>query len=156
MSDDTKERETNLEIELASSRYRHLLWAVIGIGVGLVVAIHMGSIGWLIGGAVAVGGVNALWAFVKTLLHPPGVVVVRDDALVLPVGVSSGQSVEMPPADLRNAYVLRRALPMNQSGPVLVVETRRGVFEYPREWFEGEADQRRIAGALNRRLGRIP
>lgn len=156
MADESKEAETTLEIELAGSRWKHFFWGVIGIGVGLFVGIHMGSIGWVIGGLVALGGFNAAWAFAKTLMHPPGTVVVRDNELVVPVGVSTGDSSKMPPGDVRNAYVLRRALPWNQSGPILVIETKRGVFELPREWFAGDGDQRRIAAALNRRLGRIP
>jgi hypothetical protein len=60
----------------------------------------------------------------------------------------------MPVADLRHAYLLRRALPWNHTGPVLVVETRRGVFQYPRDWFGAENDQKRLSQALNRRLGR--
>ena len=38
---------------------------------------------------------------------------------------------------------------------VLVVETARGVFEYPRDWFAGDNDQKGIVTALNRRLGRL-
>ena len=151
-----RERETTLELELAGSRYKHLLWAIVGLGVGLAVALHMGSIGWAIGGLVAAGGASSAWAFVRTLLHTPGTIAVRDDVIVLPVGVSSGKEASLPPAELRHAYVLRRALPWNQSTPVLVVETKRGVYEFPREWFGGESDQRRVAAALNRRLGRIP
>lgn len=149
-----EETET-IEIELAGSRWKHFIWAVIGIGVGLVVAIKMGSIGWVIGGAVALGGVKSLWSFAKTLIHPPGAVVVGDNELVIPDGVSSGASTAVPVTDLKNAYVLRRALPWNQSGPLLVIETRRGVFELRREWFASESDQRSIAAVLNRRLGRI-
>jgi hypothetical protein len=156
MAEDDKEPETRLEIELASSRWKHFLWGVIGIGVGLFVGIHMGSIGWVIGGLVAVGGVNAAWAFAKTLMHPPGIIALRDDELVLPVGVSTGETASMKASDVKNAYVLRRALPWNQSGPILVIETRRQVFEMPREWFALDADQRRVAAALNRRLGRLP
>jgi hypothetical protein len=156
MADETKEAETSLEIELASSRWKHFAWGVIGIGVGLFVGIHMGSIGWVIGGIVALGGVNAAWAFAKTLMHPPGTIVLRDGELIVPAGVSTGDSNKLTPAEVKNAYVLRRALPWNQSGPILVIETKRGVFELPREWFEGEGDQRRVAAALNRRLGRIP
>src|SRR5215475_13582513 len=100
MADETQETETRLEIELAGSRWKHFLWGVIGIGVGLFVGIHMGSIGWVIGGLVALGGVNAAWAFAKTLMHPPGVLSLKDDELVLPVGVSTGESVTLSPNEV--------------------------------------------------------
>jgi hypothetical protein len=146
-----------IEVELAAGRWKHLIWAVIGLGAGLFVAIQMGSIGWVIGGAVALGGVKSLWLFVKTLLHPPGAVIVRDKEIVVPVGgASSGMATTVPADELRNAYVLRRAVPWLQTGPVLVIETRREIFELPRDWFDSDADQRNVASTLNRRLGRIP
>jgi hypothetical protein len=159
MSEATEEKDdksTSFAIELDGGRWRHLFWAVVGIGVGVVVAVHMGSIGYLIGGLVAVGGVNAAIAFAKTLMHPPGELRLGERELVLPLGLSTGKSATLEADELRNAYVLRRALPWNQSGPLLVLETRRGVFEYPREWFAADGDQRRVAAALNRRLGHIP
>jgi hypothetical protein len=145
-----------LEIELAGSRWKHFIWAVVGIGLGLLVAINMGSVGWVIGGAVAVGGLKSLWDFVRTLLHPPGAVVVSDDEIVVPAGVSTGASTTVPASELKNAYVLRRAMTWFQSGPLLVIETRREVFELPRDWFGSDDDQRSIATVLNRRLGRVP
>lgn len=152
MADDAE----TLEVELAGSRWKHFIWAVVGIGLGLLVAINMGSIGWVIGGAVAVGGLKSLWDFVKTLLHPPGAVVVGDDEIVVPAGVSTGASTKVPAGELKNAYVLRRGLTWFQSGPLLVIETSREIFELPRDWFGSEDDQRSIARVLNRRLGRIP
>jgi len=158
MADDNNDRETTLEIELDGARKKHLLWAVVGVALGIAVALYMGSsyIGWVIGAFVFFGGVKAGWAFGKTLLHPPGTIVLDEDAIVLPEGISTGASAKLLPNEVRNAYVLRRALPWSQSGPLLVVETRRGTFEFPREWFAGDGDQRRVAAALNRRLGRIP
>ncbi len=44
---------------------------------------------------------------------------------------------------------------MSTTGPVLVLETKKGVFEYPRDWFAEGSDQRRVVLALNRRLGHL-
>jgi hypothetical protein len=148
--------ETTLEIDLKASPMRHLLWGAVGLVIGGVMIARMGVLGWVLGGAVALAGLVAARSFVRTLLHKPGTIAVRDDEVVLPTELCSGQTQTMPLAELRHAYLLRRALPFNKTGPVLVVETRRGVFQYPRDWFEGETDQQRVSQTLNRRLGRVP
>jgi hypothetical protein len=153
--DDDETRESTLVVELTAARWRHFGWAVAGLVVGTVMIVRMGEIGLVLGGAVILGGLMAARSFVMTLLHPPGVIAVREGEVVLPGQVSSGVARTVPLGELRHAYLLRRALPWNHTGPVLVVETRRGVFQYPRDWFAGENDQRRVFTALNRRLGRI-
>jgi hypothetical protein len=165
-NDDTD--ETTLAIELQHSRSRHLLWGVVGLGAAVFVAIKMGSLGLVLGAICAAYGLGAAWAFVQTLLHPPGTIAVRAtelpgkgtpfrearaDEVDLPTKLCSGTQMTLSIDEVKHAYLLRRALPWNQTGPVLVVETARGVFEYPRDWFAGDNDQRRIATALNRRLG---
>jgi hypothetical protein len=149
------EAEPTLEISLAHARWRHLLWGSVALAAAVFVAVRMGQLGWVLGAICAVYGVSSTWAFIQTLLHDPGTVIVRDDELVLPTALCSGTSVTTPLADLRHAYLLRRALPWNHAGPVLVVETRQRVFQYPRDWFAGENDQKNIVTAVNRRLGRL-
>jgi hypothetical protein len=56
-------------------------------------------------------------------------------------------------ADLRHAYLLRRAVPWAVSGPVLIVEAKEQTWSYPRDWFGSESEQRRVLLALNRKLG---
>jgi hypothetical protein len=153
--DDEERRETTIEVELAPSRWRHLAWAAAGIGLGILMIVRMGDIGLVLGGAVLIGGLLAGKSFVQTLLHPPGIIAVREAEVLLPEQVCTSDPVKVPLGDLRHAYLLRRNLPWNHTGPVLVVETRRGVFQYPRDWFAGEGDQRRVWTTLNRRLGRL-
>jgi hypothetical protein len=148
-------RETTLEMPLEAARWRHLAWAVVGLGLATLMVVRMGELGLVLGAIVGLLGLKAGRAFVLTLLHPPGTIAVRDDAIVLPDQLSSGHSVTVPLAELRHAYLLRRAIPWSHTGPVLVVETRRGVFQYPRDWFSAEVDQRRVSQTLNRRLGRV-
>ena len=150
---DVEEHETTLEVELTAAAWRHFTWAAVGIGIGALMIVRMGEIGLVLGGIVLIGGLIAGKSFVMSLLHKPGKIAVRENEVVLPERVCSGNEVTVPLADLRHAYLLRRHLPFNHSGPVLVVETRRGVFQYPRDWFAGETDQRRVWTTLNRRLG---
>ncbi len=90
-----------------------------------------------------------------TLLHPAGVISIRKDEIVLPPKLCAAGTVTIPFGELQNAYVLSRSVPFYTTAPLLVVETRRGVFEYPRDWFVAESDQRRVSRTLNRRMGRI-
>jgi hypothetical protein len=154
-AEEPKERETTLDVELAAARWRHLAWALAGLGIGGLMIARMGQFGLIAGGAVVIAGLFAVKSFVKTLLHAPGTISVRDGEIALPSELCSGHTVTVPVDELRHAYFLRRALPWNHTGPVLVVETRRGVFHYPRDWFAGESDQRRVWSSLNRRLGRL-
>lgn len=154
-SEDGKDRESTLEIDLTAARWRHFGWGAVGIVVGTLMIVRMGQLGLVLGGAVLVAGLVAGRSFVRTLLHAPGTIAVRDGEVALPSELCSGMAVTVPVGELRHAYLLRRALPWNHTGPVLVVETQRGVFQYPRDWFAGENDQRRVWTALNRRLGRL-
>lgn len=153
--DDSKDRETTLDVELTAARWRHLAWAAAGLVIGTLMIVRMGQFGLVAGAAVVVAGLFAGKSFVKTLLHPPGTISVRDAEVALPSELCSGVTVKVPVGEVRHAYFLRRALPWNHTGPVLVVETQRGVFQYPRDWFVGESDQRRVWSSLNRRLGRL-
>jgi hypothetical protein len=155
-ADEGQDHKTTVEVELAAARWRHFLWAAAGITIGLVMILRMEEIGLVLGGAVLLGGLLSLRSFVMTLIHAPGTIEVRESDVVLPEKVCGRHIRSIPLAELRNAYLLRRALPWNHTGPVLVVETRRGVFHYPRDWFAGEGDQRRVFTTLNRRLGRLP
>lgn len=148
-------RETTLEVELEASRWRHLLWGAIGLAIGALMIIRMGELGLILGSIVGILGALSARSFIMTLLHDPGTIAVREDEVVLPEQICSGNSVTVPLGELRHAYLLRRALPWNHSGPVLVVETGRGVFQYPRDWFAAEADQKRVSQTLNRRLGLV-
>lgn len=148
-------RETTIVVELEAARWRHLFWGAFGMAVGAIMFLRMGQLGWVLGTLVIVLSFGSARAFVMTLLHAPGTIAVRDNEVVLPEQLSSGASVTVPLQELRHAYLLRRALPLNHAGPVLVVETNRGVFQYPRDWFTGENDQKRVSQTINRRLGRI-
>src|SRR5262249_43030121 len=100
------------------------------------------------------GTITNVKKFVQTFLNPPGKIVIRGEDVVLPRGLCTGDEQAMPLGDLKHAYLLRRAIPWNTSGPVLVIETRRGVFEDERDWFPLDGDQRLVAATLNRRVGR--
>lgn len=101
--------------------------------------------------AVAVGfGVRAMFRLVRSFMRHAGTIVVKTDALELPPGLEARAPIAVTPTELKVAYFIRRALPTTASGPVLVIETTRGIFEYPRDWFETDGDQRRVAVAVQR------
>ena len=141
------------EVELAHGRWRNGFWALVSLLAAGFFVLRMGSFGMLAGGAILVSAWTSVKGFVLTLVHPAGSIVIRETELVLPRGLCAGDSLTMPLADLRHAYLLRRFVPWNATAPILVVETNRGTFEYPRDWFAVDQDQRRISTALNRRLG---
>lgn len=146
--------DDSVVIELTHARWRHFAWALVGLGLGVLLALRLQ--GWIkvFSLLALLPGLSAGMAFARTLLHPPGTIRLQGDQLELTPRLCSGATVAMPIAEVRSAYLLRRALPWTTAAPVLVVETGRGVFEYPRDWFVSESDQRKIATALNRGLGR--
>jgi len=154
-NDELETRETTLQVELAAARWRHFAWAAAGVALGVLMIVRMGAFGLALGSLVLLAGLVAGRSFVKTLMHAPGTIAVREAEVMLPEQICSAHPVTVPLGDLRHAYFLRRNLPWNHTGPVLVVETQRGVFQYPRDWFIGEGDQRRVWTTLNRRLGRL-
>ncbi len=142
-------------VDLEHARMRHLTWCAVGVLLGGVLLLKLGIVGKLIGIALLVLGAIAGRAFVMTLLHSAGRIEVNEDDVTLPRGLCHAKAETLPVSDLRHAYFLRRAVPWTRSGPLLVVETSQGVFSYPRDWFATDSDQRRIAMALNHRLGRL-
>lgn len=153
--DGTAGDEPTLEVELQHARWRHFAWAVVCCALGGFLIWRLGPVGKAIGAFTLFVGLMAGRAFVRTLVHPAGTISLGDEALQLTPEPCAGTRVRVALDDVRHAYFLRRALPWTTSGPVLVLETSRGVYTYPRDWFATDSDQRRLASALNRRLGRL-
>jgi hypothetical protein len=147
--------ETTLEIPLVHARWRHLAWALACLLLGGFLILRSGTFGLVVGIPLLALSANAARGFVVTLLHPAGVVAVTEDELLLPPRLCAGESVTVPIDELKHAYLLRKHVPWHTTGPVLVVETGRGVFQYPRDWFGADHDQWRLTKTLNRRLGRL-
>jgi hypothetical protein len=140
-----------LEVQLEHARWRNFAWAAAGIVVAaLLIGLLATVFKWLGALLLAVSGIG-VWAFVMTLLHPPGRIRVSEAEVSLARGLCRGVEVTLPLDRVRHAFLLRRA---TRTGPLLVVETDDGVFTYPRDWFGSDSDQRRVALALNQRLGR--
>ncbi|HKA89919.1 MAG TPA: hypothetical protein VKE22_19795 [Haliangiales bacterium] len=154
MAKHDKTETEDVEVPLTHARWKNFAWGAFGIGLGVFLAINMGSIGWVLAAVVWAGTITNVKKFVQTFLNPPGKIVIRGEDVVLPRGLCTGDEQAMPLGDLKHAYLLRRAIPWNTSGPVLVIETRRGVFEYERDWFPLDGDQRLVTATLNRRIGR--
>lgn len=155
-----EERERRVAVELESGRVAHLFSAALGVAGGGVLVWKLGVVGQVIGALVLLFGVYNAVALVRALRHPAGRIEVSDAGVTLPVGLCRPGRVELALADVRHAFFLRRAVPWRLNGPLLVIESRAaGVprsHVFPRDWFASDADQRRVAHALNKRLGRLP
>lgn len=146
--------EEALEISLEHARLRHLGWAVFWLVAGALLIWKLGPISKVVGALMVVAAAWSARAFVLTLMHPAGVIRVGDAEVELPRGLCRGRTTRVPTAEVRHAFFLRRAVPWTHAGPLLVVEAGDDVFTYPRDWFRSDSDQRRVAMAINRHLGR--
>jgi hypothetical protein len=72
----------------------------------------------------------------------------------LPDGLCVKGARTVPWDGIRHVFFLRRSVPWARTGPILVIETEDRTFSYPRDWFASDSDQRRVAHAIFRRLGR--
>lgn len=141
-----------VEVELAVSRAHSAGWAAFEILFGALLAWKLGTVAVWVGVGLITLGVFHLWDVVQTFLHPPGTIIVGDERVTLPRGLSVGKPLEVAPADVTAVYFLRRSVPWNKSAPVLVVELGAQAIAYPRDWFATEADQRHVVHALMRGL----
>jgi hypothetical protein len=137
------------------ARWRHFGWVFFGLVVGCFLLWKFGAVGKGVGVVMLGMGIHHGVSFLRTILHPPGTFHLKKDALVLPAGLCRGTNIELSESELHHVFFLRKAVPWTKAGPVLVIEARGQVHTYPRDWFASDSDQRRIALALNRRLGRI-
>jgi hypothetical protein len=147
--------ESTFQVTLEHGRWRHLGWVVVSAAAGGLLLWKLGVVGKAIGIILIAVGILHVYRLARTLLREPGRIEVRDDEIVLPARLCSNETHAIAYDDVRHAFFLRRAVPWSRTGPVLVIETRNQVFTYPRDWFSSDSDQRRVALALNRRLGRI-
>lgn len=147
--------ESTFHVSLESGRWRHLTWIVTSAAVGVLLLWKLGVVGKAVGVLLLAYGALNVYRFVRTLLNPAGRIEVRDDGVVLPIGLCTRGTTTVPYDEVRHAFFLRRAVPWSRTGPILVIEAGNRAFTYPRDWFTSDSDQRRVALALNRRLGRI-
>jgi hypothetical protein len=147
--------ESTFQVTLEHGRWRHLSWVLVCAAAGGLLLWKLGVVGKGIGLVLLAVGALHVYRLARTLLRAPGRIEVRDDTIVLPLGLCAKEQHSIPYEDVRHAFFLRRAVPWSRTGPVLVIETKSQAFTYPRDWFSSDSDQRRVALALNRRLGRI-
>jgi len=145
------EAGNGLEITLEHMRFRHLAWLGFGLVVGALLVWKLGTVGKWVGVALIAVGCWAAYQFARTLMFPPGAIVIGDDGAALPRGVCAGEPVKVKLGEVRHAYLLRRSVPWTRAAPVLVIEAGGTAYTYPRDWFVTEADQRRIVRELHAR-----
>ncbi len=122
---------------------------MIGGIVGALFVNSLGTLGKGVGLVLIALGAWSLFQFIRTLLHPPGALVIDAETVELPRGVCRGTPSTVARSQVTSAYFLRRAVPWTQAAPVLVVEAGGRAFLYPRDWFVSEADQRRVLDTLS-------
>lgn len=145
--------EGEFQIHLEHGRWRHFGWLAVGGALGVFLVWKLGTVGKGFGVVLLLLGAVNLVRFARTLMRAAGAIAVGPDGVVLPSGLCSGQSHTIGYGGIRHAFFLRRAVPWTRTGPILIIETERGTFSYPRDWFTSDSDQRRIATAIHRRLG---
>ncbi|HTE56191.1 MAG TPA: hypothetical protein VK698_35305 [Kofleriaceae bacterium] len=147
--------EASFQVQLEHGRWRHFGWVLVGAVGGALLLWKLGAVGKALG--IVLLGMSAanIYRFARTLLHPAGRIEIGDDSIVLPDGLCQKEAHTVSLDQVSHAYFLRRAVPWARTGPILMIETGEQVFTYPRDWFSSDSDQRRIALALNRRLGRL-
>ena len=138
---------------LEHGRWRHFGWSAVGGALGVFLVWKLGTVGKGLGIILLVLGVVNLVRFARTLVRAAGSIAVSEEAVRLPEGLCRARAHTIEYAGVRHAFFLRRAVPWTRTGPILVIETDRGVFSYPRDWFTSDSDQRRIAHAIHRHLG---
>jgi hypothetical protein len=142
------------QIALEHGRWRHFGWLAIGGALGVFLVWKLGTVGKGLGVVLLLLGAVNLVRFARTLVRSAGAIAVGSDGVKLPTGLCSGQAHAIGYGGIRHAFFLRRAVPWTRTGPILIIETERGTFTYPRDWFTSDSDQRRIASAIHRRLAR--
>jgi hypothetical protein len=148
-----QESEEEFQISLEHGRWRHFGWLVVGGALGVFLLMKLGTVGKGLGVILLLLGLVNLIRFARTLLRPAGTIAIGQESVRLPEGLCRGPAHTVEYRGIRHAFFLRRAVPWTRTGPILVIETDRGVFTYPRDWFATDSDQRRIAHAIHRRLG---
>lgn len=148
--------EHSVAVLFESGRLRHGGWAAAGLLVGAALVWKLGVVGKGVGVALIALGLLNLVRFVRSLRHPAGELRVSDAEVRLPRGLCAADPVVVSPEQVTAAFFLRRAVPWAKAGPILVIEADGRSFAFPRDWFASDADQRRVARALNKRLGRLP
>lgn len=145
-------KDATVAIHLEHGRGHHLAYAAIGAAGGLALLVFLGAVGKVVGLLLLImAAFNGLSA-IRTLRREPGTIRVAADRAELPDGLCRGFTHDIPLDEIHSALSLRRALPFGKTGPLLVIETDRGSFAYPRDWFGSESDQKRVENAINRRV----
>lgn len=143
----------SVEIPLEHARWRHLGWGGFGLVAGLLLVLKFGIVGQVIGGLLLLVAARNAYLFARTLLFESGTIVVDAERVVLPLGLCQGKSDTLTMGEVRHAFCLRRAVPWTRTAPLLIVETSKRAYVYPRDWFGSENDQYRILRTIRHHLG---
>ncbi len=146
--------DSEFQVALEHGRWRHFGWLAVGGALGIFLVWKLGTVGKGLGVVLLVLGAVNLVRFARTLMRSAGAIAVTADGVKLPAGLCSAEVHTIGYGGIRHAFFLRRAVPWTRTGPILIIETERGTFTYPRDWFTSDSDQRRIASAIHRRLAR--
>jgi hypothetical protein len=143
-----------VEVHLEHARWRHFGWGLFAIAAGGLLISIFGVVAKVLGALFLLLAAWSAYGFVRTLIYRPGRIVVDGGKVILPRTLCGGVEHSFDIAEVRHAFFLRRAVPWTKASPLLVVEVGDRAFTYARDWFASDADQRRVARALNGHLGR--
>lgn len=137
-----------LVVVLNTARLRHGTSALAGIAIGLGLVLKTNTLGQWTGYVAMLWGLYhaAWWLF--TTVRGSATLSVTPAHTNLPRNAFKGMTATLPTDQITAAYLLRHASPWNKAAPTLVIEAGNEAFIYPRDWFKGEADQRRVIDTL--------
>ncbi|MEO8550720.1 MAG: hypothetical protein ABI678_12130 [Kofleriaceae bacterium] len=142
----------DVAVELESPRQRLLSWTVFGIVFGAVLVWKLGTVGVWVGWVLIALGLYRGFRLAQTFMYPPGEIQVSATRVVLPRCAHRPRALEVKPAEVTAAYLLRNSVPMYHAAPVLVIELGSRALLYPRDWFAEEKDQRLVVEALQHHI----
>ena len=152
-----KRKAASFEVVFDSQRTRHLIWALVHLTVGTLLIAILGTVAKAVGIVFLALGLLRALKFVLRIGGPEASITIGEDSVALPKKLINRRAdrKRFETDEIANVFYLRRSVPWFRISPVLVIEACDGsVFRYPRDWFAADADQRRVAAAINKKLGR--
>lgn len=109
----------------------------------------MDILGKLFGVGVGLWALRAAWHLARATQHGVASIELGAHSISLPAArFANTPAANVPYEQVTSAYFLHEAVPRRWAAPVLVIEANQIAHAYPRDWFDSEADARRILATV--------